>query len=33
VCDKLAVAYSILDNGVPNLYPFDARMLTEQEKN
>ena len=27
MCDKLGVAYPILENGVPNLMPEDGRLL------
>ena len=27
ICDKLSVAYPIMENGVPNLVPQDARMI------
>ena len=32
VCDKLGVAYLILGKGVPNLYPQDGRIMSEDEK-
>ena len=32
VCDKIGVAYPVLSNGVPNLFPQDGRVLNEEEK-
>ena len=32
VCDKLGVAYPILGEGVPDLYPQDGRVMSEEEK-
>ena len=32
VCDKLGVIYPILGEGVPDLYPQDGRIMSEEEK-